>query len=251
MSTQKILVIIQARLNSTRLPNKILLPVSDDNKLTLIEYMLSRLQKALDIPILVAIPKTSKNNDLANFLERRNIKFYRGHETDVLSRYLDCAKRYKAEYVVRLTSDCPLVDPYLINRMIAVFFYKSLDYLSNTTPPEQSSFPDGSDIEIFSFDALQRASIEIEDSKYREHVTFQFWDDTYQYKTEVFKQKKSFSHLRYTIDHYEDYLVFKNIYKDLLSISESFCGFMEIQDFLEKNKEIQILNSRFNPGDNW
>ena len=251
MKTKKLSVIIQARLNSTRLPKKIMLPVSEVNHLTLLEYMFNRLENVLDFPIIFCIPDTNANDELAEFLSKKKIKFFRGNESDVLSRYLQCAKQFRVKNIIRLTSDCPLVDPYLIIQMAKIFFDKSLEYLSNTCPPELSTFPDGSDIEIFTFDALEKADSKVKSTKYREHVTFQFWDGCHQFKQEVFEQKKPFAHLRYTIDHYEDYIVFKKIYENLLSKSEHFCGYKEIQNFLEINKGIQKLNSSFRPGDNW
>lgn len=246
----KIAVIIQARLNSTRLPNKILLPISDCQNVTLIQYMVDRLKKKLDIPIIIAIPDNIENDKLAEHLELKKIDFYRGPQDDVLYRYLIGAKNYDLDVIIRLTSDCPLVDPYLVNEMLEYFLEKKVDYLSNTTPPEKSTFPDGSDIEIFSRHALEKANKETFDKKYREHVTFQFWDGQHKYTNKLYKQKLSYSHLRYTIDNKEDYELFLKLYDKLLK-NQNFVSFENIQEYLNKNKSLQKINSKYKPGDNW
>ena len=244
-------VIIQARLNSTRLPNKVLLPVSINSKITIIEFMINRLRSKLNIPIIVAIPDNTKNDKLANFLSLNKIDYYRGSENDVLSRYLVGAQKHNLSSIIRLTSDCPLVDPELINEMLSYFKFLKLDYLGNTTPPNKSTFPDGSDIEIFSTLALKKANMEIQDTKYREHVTFQFWDNKFDYNIKRYDQKVCHSHLRYTIDNPEDYQLFKIIYDKLLKVSNKFITFHEIQNFLQHNKELKNINSKYKPGDNW
>lgn len=129
-------IIIQARLNSSRLPNKILLPVENNSNCTLIEFMINRIKKVLKIPIIIAIPDNEKNNKLAVFLDSKDIEYYRGSETDVLGRYLQGGNQYKLSTIVRLTSDCPLIDPYLVNEMLEYFNASDLDYISNTTPPK-------------------------------------------------------------------------------------------------------------------
>jgi len=247
----KVAIIIQARLNSTRLPNKVLLPVRTGSDITILEFMINRLRTKLSIPIILAIPDNPENNELGSFLSLKKIKYYRGSQDDVLYRYLKGAEKYDLHSIIRLTSDCPLVDPELVSEMLTYFERFKLDYLGNTTPPDKSTFPDGSDIEIFSKSALQRANKEIIDTKYREHVTFQFWDECHNYNIQRYNQEVSYSHLRYTIDNLEDYKLFKKIYDNLLIDKNKFFGFREIQNFLHENKTLQNINSHYRPGDNW
>tara|TARA_B100000768_G_scaffold180456_1_gene200433 strand:- start:1138 stop:1890 length:753 start_codon:yes stop_codon:yes gene_type:complete len=249
--TADFLIIIQARLNSTRLPRKVLLETTGTTKKTILEYMYERLINNCDFRVVYAIPESSSDDELANFLEKRKIEFYRGSEIDLLQRYSLGAKNFSAKNIIRLTSDCPLVDPNLIKKMVEFYNKEELDYLGNTTPPDKSTFPDGSDIEIFSSKALERANIEIIDRKYREHVTFQFWDNNSDYESKTFAQNESFSHLRYTIDNPEDILVFNAINENLIFPSKEFCGYKKIQDYLEFNQDIAMLNKEYNPGDNW
>ena len=245
------MIIIQARLNSSRLPRKILLQTSCYQNLTLIEYMYKRIIENCKFSTVYAIPDNAYDDELANFLTLKNIKFYRGSENDLISRYIIGAEMFSAENIIRLTSDCPLVDPYLVTSMVEHFEKNQLDYLGNTTPPHNSTFPDGADIEIFTRKALRKANYEIYNKKYREHVTFQFWKDKHGYASETFSQLKSFSHLRYTIDNPEDFKVFNAINEQLILKSNKFCGYKEIQAFLDKNLNIRKLNMQYKPGDNW
>ena len=247
----KNIIIIQARLSSTRLPRKILSKIPHTGGLSLIEFMYRRISDNIKIPVFFAIPISESDDELASFLRERNINFYRGPEDDLIGRYIIGAEMYSADTIIRLTSDCPLVDPFLINNMLSVFDINQFDYLCNTTPPQKSSFPDGSDIEIFSTNALRKANYQETDPRNREHVTFQFWDHNSEYLSETYQQEKSFSHLRYTIDNPEDVIVFNEIYKNLISISYEFVGFEEIQNFLEENKEVAKINEHYKPGDNW
>ena len=104
--------------------------------------------------LFLATTKLKKDTKILKVAKKLNIKVFLGSEKDVLSRYLDCSTKYNINNIIRLTSDCPLVDPKLIKKMISIYKKKNLDYLSNTLPPNKSSFPDGSDIEIFNSKAL-------------------------------------------------------------------------------------------------
>lgn len=245
------LIIIQARLGSTRLPNKVLKRVPDNGELTLLEFMYDRIRHQIKIPVIFAIPSASSDDKLAELLKARRIPFYRGPENDLISRYVIGAERYEAETIVRLTADCPLVDPILINDMLNHFKVSEIDYLGNTTPLDASTFPDGSDIEIFTKNALRRANFFVTDARSREHVTFQFWDAKSDYINQTYQQKQSYSHLRYTIDNPEDILVFNRIYENLIKGKSAFVGYSEIQKFLDDNKAITDINKQYRPGDNW
>lgn len=248
---QDSIIIIQARLNSTRLPRKILTEIPHGNGLTLLEFMYNRITQHTKIPVVLAIPNTGSDDELATFLSKKGIPFYCGPGEDLISRYIIGAEMYSAETIIRLTSDCPLVDPLLIHTMLNYFKSKNIDYLGNTTPLEKSTFPDGSDIEIFTKRALRKANFQETEKRNREHVTFQFWDGNHDYTSDTFQQEKSFSHLRYTIDNKEDVLVFNHIYNDLIDPSSEFVGFSEIQNFLDQNIDITKINEKYNPGDNW
>ena len=219
------LIIVQARSGSSRLPNKVLKKIRD---YTLIELLLMRLQKVeLANKIVVAIPRTEENKKLKEIIRSLGFDVYLGSENDVLSRYLNCAKKYNAKNVIRITADCPLSDFKMINDMIRKFSKLNVDYLSNTMPP---SFPDGYDVEIFKFNVLEKISKMKKSTFDKEHVTTLIRNN-HSFKKYNYSSKEDLSSIRLTVDEIEDYQVIKNIYN----------YFYPILDF--SLKEVLVLRS--------
>ena len=201
----KKVAVVQARLGSTRLPNKVLAPIGD---VPLIEFLLGRLSKSEGISEIVLATSTSQINDqLASVVEGMGFHVIRGSENDVLQRYVDAAHATNADVVIRITGDCPFVDPQLIDEMLEDFVASNIDYMSNTNPP---TFPDGFDIEIFKKSALLQ-SAEIATSAFeREHVTPCLRTNS------LFSRKNKAavvdtSHLRLTVDEQRDLDVVRGI----------------------------------------
>jgi len=149
-----IVAIVQARVNSKRFPNKVMQKIK---KKTLIAILLERLSRSnLINQIVVASPSDKKNLAFLNYIKKLGYKtFYDNKikEYDLLNRYYNCAKKYKANVIVRITSDCPLVDPFLIDKMLKHFKKNKIDYLSNV---DSATFPDGFDVEILKFEKLKK-----------------------------------------------------------------------------------------------
>jgi len=245
-----IVAIIQARMGSTRLPGKVLM---DLNGTPMLGYQVDRVKKSKLIDqVVVATSILLQDDEIASFCENNNISYFRGSENDVLSRYYDAAIKYNADIIVRLTADCPLVDPLVIDRTIELFQKNNLDYSVNTVPPETSQFPDGSDVEVFSMHALEWANKEVVSEEDREHVTFCFWKS---------KQKKSFkiaqlgnnenwSKYRFTVDYPEDYEVVKKIDRELKRRNQ-FGTLKEVILILKENPKIVELNVKYYFGIGW
>ena len=143
MKKNTLICIVQARINSSRFPNKILQKILNR---TVLEIINTRLKKSKSIEAIVyAIPNNKQNNKLKNFLKKKGYNFFCGSEKNVLSRYYWASKKYNADFILRVTSDCPLVCPNLIDQMFNLIKIKKVDYVSNTL---HTSFPDGFDIEI-------------------------------------------------------------------------------------------------------
>ena len=160
------LAIVQARMGSTRLPHKVMRPIGG---VPMIQLLLDRLRRAGRIDrVVVATAEGAANQPLADFVRGLGLDVYQGSEHDVLDRYYRAAQPHHPSTVVRVTGDCPLIDPALVDEVIALFEQSGADYASNVQPP---TFPDGLDTEVFSFAALERAAREATRTRDREHVT--------------------------------------------------------------------------------
>jgi len=242
-----IIAIIQARMGSTRLPGKVLMEV---NGKPLLAYQLDRVQKSKKLDKVIVATSISEQDDVIESLcFDYNIDCYRGSENDVMSRYYGCAKKYNTDIVVRITADCPIIDPKVIDAVLQQFEDEDVDYCSNTTPPETSRFPDGSDVEVFSMEALEKANIEVEDKHFREHVTFQFWQES-KYTSSQYTQESDWSNYRITVDYPEDFEVIEYILKELY-IKDSFGYLSEVIEVLDSNQEVKNKNSSHFFGDGW
>ena len=166
------LMIIQARMGSSRLPGKVLKKIN--NKpclLILMERVL--LAKKID-KIVIATTNKKADTKIIDFCKKYDFDYFCGSENDVLKRYYDCNKRYDGSTIIRITSDCPLVDPHIIDKTVDLFYKKKVDYAANTIPPLTRRWPDGSDVEVFSKYALAEAFKNAKGND-REHVTFYMW----------------------------------------------------------------------------
>lgn len=247
-SKKNIVAIIQARMGSTRLPGKVL---KDVDGVPLLKYQVERVKKSYLIDQLVIATSTLDQDDsVVELCERNGIEVFRGSEDDVLTRYFECGRQYQADIVVRLTGDCPLSDPKIIDDAIAVFQGQEVDYLGNTVPVETSTFPDGSDVEVFSMKALGRAHRECKDPYDREHVTFHFWKNDNGFCTIQLTRRKDLSKYRFTVDYPEDLEVVEFIIKELKERG-SFGHLQEIVEIIEDNPEIREKNSKYCPGMGW
>ena len=202
----KVVAIVQARMGSTRLPNKVMMPIGG---VPMIEILLARLVRASEVnEIVVATSADPRNQPLADHVNGLGYKCSRGSENDVLERYLHAAKYANADAVVRITGDCPLVDPVLVDEAIRQFKALQVDYFSNTSPP---SYPDGLDTEVFTFAALERAALEAKKDFDREHVT-PFMCQAGEFRQAAMQNDEDLSALRWTVDEPEDYEVVCNVF---------------------------------------
>jgi glutamate-1-semialdehyde 2,1-aminomutase len=204
----KVVAIVQARMGSSRLPNKVMRPILG---WPMIGVQLARLKESKMIDQIIVATTTHGNDDeLFSYVNSLGYFCYRGDESDVLSRFVMAAQSVEASIVVRITGDCPLVDPVLVDTVIERFIRSGVDYASNTMPP---TYPDGLDVEVFSLSALRLAHEHAQKSYDREHVT------PYIRNTESFL-KINVSHFsdlsssRWTVDEIEDYEVIVRIFEN-------------------------------------
>jgi len=243
-----IIAIIQARMGSTRLPKKVLMDL--DGK-TALEFMVERVRKSVLVDKVVVATTINKEDDqILNLCLEKNIDCYCGSENDVLDRYYQAAVNYNGDLIVRLTSDCPLIDPKLIDSTIKLYQHNNVDFASNTVPPDKKKFPDGTDVEVFSFALLKEAWKKAVDLKAREHVTFYFWKNENKFQTKLLENSENWGDYRITIDYPEDLKLVREIIKKLNK--ENKFGYIdEIIKILKKHPELEKINSMHTWGANW
>ena len=205
---EKIGIIIQSRLTSKRFPEKVLEKI---DKRTITEIIYNRLSLSKKInSILFAIPLNSKNDKLFHYLNFKKFKVFRGSEDNVLSRYYLAAKKNKLDIIVRITGDCPLADPRIVDQLITKFKYEKLDYL--TTSP--TTFPDGFDVEIFRFKVLKDLLKKVKNEHDLEHVTTYIKKNRKKFKFKEFQIKKNnLSQIKLSLDTKRDLKNIKKIFK--------------------------------------
>ncbi len=239
----KIVTVIQARMSSSRLPQKILLPILGK---PLLYRMIERVKKAKLIGKLVVATSTNADDDeVENFCSKNNLVCYRGHLTDLLDRHYQVGKTFSANAVVKIPSDCPLIDPQIIDKVIRHYIENDeLDFVSNLHP---ATYPDGNDVEIMSFDSLECAWKDAAKSYEREHTTPFIWEnaDTFKVGNIVWESGLDYSTThRWTIDFPEDYEFIRRVYEELYPKNHNF-SLNDILSLLKQKPEIAEINSRY------
>ncbi len=235
----KVVIITQARMTSTRLPGKVLKKVQGKS---LLEHQIERLKRVPSADhIVVATTVNETDQPIVDLCQRLQVSFYRGSEQDVLSRYYEAARQFKADVVVRVTSDCPVIDPQVVGQTIERFLekYPLYDYVTNVL---KRTFPRGMDTEVFSFKALEEAFNEAIHPLEREHVTPFIQNQAQRYKLENITFHEDQSRHRWTVDMPEDLALITRIIDALYPVKKEF----DLQDMLallKKNKEWSRLNA--------
>tara|TARA_B100000787_G_scaffold29566_1_gene19727 strand:- start:909 stop:2936 length:2028 start_codon:yes stop_codon:yes gene_type:complete len=203
----RIVAIVQARMGSIRLPDKVMKPIGI---IPMIEILLKRLNNSkLLNQIILATSTDTRNKPLVEHVESLGFTCQQGSDLDVLERYVQAAEKSKADVIVRITGDCPLVDPVLVDECITRFKETKVDYCANTSPP---TFPDGLDIEVIKFSALKKAAQESTKLSHREHVT-PYIRELDVFSKSNYSNNEDFSALRWTVDDQEDFDVISKVFE--------------------------------------
>ena len=229
--------IIQARVSSTRLPNKIFAEIEGK---PLIYHIVNRISRSKKVDnILIATTINPADDTLIDWAKKNKIQYFRGSEDDVLDRYYNASKSIKADIVARITSDDPFKDPTILDNVINLLLEKKLDFACNNNPP---TFPEGLDIEVFTFEALEKANTRSNDGFEREHVTQYFYRHPELFRQGNYFNASNLSKLRWTIDTEKDMEMAKVIYRELYKTDEIFL-FEDILELLKRNPHIVEINS--------
>ncbi len=238
MKSKKTAAIIQARMGSTRLPGKVM---KDLKGKPVLWHVIERVKQAKNIDqIIIATTIHERDKIIFEKAKEWGVKAYRGSEEDVLARYYEAAVNYDIEVIVRITSDCPLIDPQVTDEIVE--YYNENDYTLVTNAGSDlnnRTYPRGLDTEVFSFNVLEKAYNKAEKKYQREHVTpyiYENYEDVFYYKN-----NKDLSNYRLTLDTKEDFELIKALYDKLYNGKHDFY-LNEIIEVLNKNKELLSLN---------
>lgn len=231
-------VVIQARMGSTRLPGKVMLDLFGKS---VIEHVIERIGQTKEIDdIVIATTTLDKDEIIAKEAERNCVKCFRGSEEDVLSRYYHAAKESNLDIVVRVTSDCPLIDPCVTDSIVRYFKENKHDIVSNASGDlSLRTYPRGLDTEVFSFKALEDAFNNAREKYQREHVTPYIYEQAN--SIYYFKDSTDYSKYRWTLDTEEDLELIRTIYNYLYKGEHNFY-YRDIINLLEVHPEIVKIN---------
>ncbi|MBI3255108.1 MAG: glycosyltransferase family protein [Nitrosarchaeum sp.] len=234
----KISCIAQARMNSTRLPGKVMMFVDDETPI--IEHVVKQLkQSKLCNQIVIATTTQNEDEKIVDFARKNKIPYFRGSIEDCLDRYYQCAKTFSSSIIVRITCDNPLIDPTLIDEAIMIFKSGDYDYVTNCKP---RTFPQGTEVEVFSFNALKKAWNEAKKPSEREHVTPYFYNNPDKFRIFNITNQENISNLRWTVDRKED-LEFVRIV--VSKIKKSPILMTDILQLLKKEQYLKDINKNF------
>lgn len=226
---------IQARMGSTRLPGKVLAPVAGKPMLW---HVIQRTRSAKSLnQVMVVTSKKSEDNPLAEFCTQSMIDCFRGSEEDVLDRYYQAARECPDATIVRITADCPLVDPEVIDKVVSTYQLGSYDYVSNVHP---RSYPDGLDVEVFSLATLERTWHEAVEPHHREHVTSYMSEHPERFRIGNVAHRMDLSAMRWSVDYPQDMQFIRVVYD---RIKDRHFGLAEVVALLKSYPELTQINA--------
>lgn len=230
----KVLCVIQARMSSSRLPGKVILPFAGS---TIIECIYNRVKRSKRVnQVVIGTSIESSDDILAKLLEEKQINYFRGSLNNVLNRFLSICKKYHPDYVVRVTGDCPLIDPHIIDVCIENCISGKYDYFRLLEP-----YPDGLDVEVFKNSAISIANNKASKDSEREHIGQYFLNNPNDFLLggiNLFESKHQ--HIRITLDEEEDYILLKELENNIEDIQN--INYQKLLSFILKNKNLQSIN---------
>jgi spore coat polysaccharide biosynthesis protein SpsF len=238
-----VVAVVQARTGSTRLPGKVLMPLASR---PLLHRMLERVVAAkTPSAVVVATTRDPADDAIVKIAEEAGVGCFRGHPTDLLDRHYSAGLAFGADAVVKIPSDCPLVDPAVIDRVIASYVAHagSVDFVSNLHPP---TYPDGNDVEVMSMGVLETAWIEATEPHEREHTTPFVWERCARFRIHNVTWESGLDYSsthRWTIDYLEDYQFLAAVYEALWSAARPVFPLADVLSLLEARPDIAALNA--------
>jgi spore coat polysaccharide biosynthesis protein SpsF len=246
---KRIAVILQARMGSTRLPKKVLKDIVGKPMLW---HIINRIKKAKSISqIVIATTTKEKDKPIVKLALENGVNVFLGNEDDVLDRYYKAALTFKADIIVRITGDCPLIDPEVIDSAVNYYCSNSFDYVSTARSLNKQEhkhslrvYPDGLDVEVFSFAALQKAWKHARLTSEREHVTPYIWKRHDAFRIGIIECDQNLSEMRWTVDNPKDLVFIRAIYEKLYN-EKSIFKMKDVLSLLKAYPELAEINKGF------
>ena len=246
--SQKVVAIIQARMGSSRLPGKVLLDIAGE---AMLARVVKRCQRALSVDqVVVATSDEPADDAVESFCLAQDYLHFRGSLHDVLDRYYQAARRFEASIVVRITADCPLIDPVVIDQVVDALFggqpAPQWDFTANRLPPPwKRSYPIGLDVEVCTFAALEKTWKEAKEVHQREHVMPYLYEQEGRFRVLVLDHMPNYGHLRWTVDTPEDLALIRQIYARFDG-KDDF-SWLEVIDLFHREPALAEINVRVSP----
>ena len=233
--------ILQARMGSSRLPGKVMMEI---NGRPMLDWVITRARRAkLVDEVAVATTMDASDDPIEAFCKAHGVPVYRGDVFDVLDRYYQAARTFQADTIVRLTADCPLLDPYVVDQTVRRFFAESADFAANRLPPPfKRTFPIGLDTEVCSFAALERAWKEADQKYQREHVMPYLYDEEGRFKVVVVNNPEDFGDQRWTVDTPEDLEFVRQVVAGFGHYDDF--NWMDVLALLDRNPALLEINAQ-------
>ncbi len=242
-SNRGTVAIVQGRMSSSRLPGKILMDIGGEPMLTRVVRR-ARRSRFID-QVIVATTDDPSDDPVETLCNSRGIPVYRGSLFDVLDRFYQAALLFNAATVIRITADCPLIDPGEIDHVVNEFKEQKVDFAANRLPPPwKRTFPIGLDTEVCTFDVLARAWREAQDPHQREHVMPYIYEVKGRFKVLVIDHPVDYGAMRWTVDTPQDLEVVRVIYKNFLNRDDF--SWLEVLDLYERQPELSRMNDSVN-----
>lgn len=232
--------IVQARMGSTRLPNKVLLEAAGK---PLLGHLIKRLSRSTMLEqIIVATSTHPQDAAIADYCATLGVAVFRGSEHDVLDRYYQAARAHSLDVIVRVTADCPLIDPALLDDMVQ-FFLKHRDQYDLVTNRHPLTFPDGLDVDVMAMDKLAYAWQHASTPQQREHTVPFFWEAGLRVHN-VEHPERLFEQHRWTLDYPEDYQLIRQLY-DALYCDDRLFTTQDTLEYLAQHPELRLINAQY------
>jgi len=226
--------IIQARTGSSRLPGKVMMKIKDDNPMLYYVIQQTKQSKLID-SLIVATTQLEEDDIIFDYVNSLGVKCFRGSSNDVLDRFYQCTKKFSFSTITRITADCPLIDPKIIDTVILAFNSNNFDYVTNTQP---RTFPYGTEVEVYSSSAIEKAYRIAKKPSEREHISPFFWNNE-NFSIYNVENNRDLSNLRWTVDRIEDFILVQEILKRINKFPIFLSDILEIY---EKDPELFKIN---------